>query len=164
VRTAGNSGQRQLPPGTRPGIYPPRFAPRVFPVCTRRSSCACWQTSCVRFVPNERVGSQCVLTALVDLYAGPHLALPEEAGTLFELEIAGSLIGLEGFFLFFQYYSPLTSSVTQLQVLICGCFVLVADVISRFTSSARSHGYVYSYDSLRLYHDYDLLRFYIFIS
>ena len=102
VRTAGNSGQHQLPPGTRPGIYHPRFAPRVFPVCTRCSSCACWQTSCVRFVPKERVGSQYVLTSLVDLYAGPHLALPDEAGTLFELEIAGSLIGLEGFFLFFS--------------------------------------------------------------
>jgi hypothetical protein len=46
-----------------------------------------------------------VLTALVDLYAGPHLALPDEAGALFEPEIAGGLIGLDGFFLFSAFFT-----------------------------------------------------------
>ena len=46
-----------------------------------------------------------MLTALVDLYARPHLALPDEAGALFEPEIAGGLIGLEGFFLFSTFFT-----------------------------------------------------------
>jgi hypothetical protein len=81
-----------------------------------------------------------------DLYAPPHLALPDKAGTLCELEIAGlnSFISLIGSYLW----------------MLC----LIGGHSLSFYLVCVSHGYVYGYDSLRPYHDYDLLRFYIFIS
>jgi len=98
-----------------------------------------------------------------DLYAPPHLAVPDEAGTLFELEIAGGLIGLEGFFCFFTLIAT-----DQLGYRVAGSYLWMLCLIGgrclSFYLVCASHGYVYGYDSLRLYHDYDLLRFYNFVS
>jgi len=46
-----------------------------------------------------------VTMRLVDVYAPHHLALPDEAETLYTLEIAVDLIGLEGFLLFSAFQS-----------------------------------------------------------
>jgi len=104
-----------------------------------------------------------------DLYARPHLALPEEAGALFKPEIAGGLIGLEGFFLFSTFFTLIaTDKPTDKLGYIAGPYLWVLCLIGgrclSFYLLCASHGYVYGYDLLRLYHDYDLLRFCIFVS
>lgn len=103
-----------------------------------------------------------MLTALVDLYARPHLALPDSVGALFEPEIAGSLIGLDGYFCFSAFFTLIATdkptdklAYRELRTLICGCFVLLADVVSRFTSLMDT----FTVTTLRLFYDYDLLRF-----
>jgi len=101
-----------------------------------------------------------------DLYARPHLAVPEAAGTLFKLEIAGGLIGLEGLFLFSAFLTLIGTD--KLGYRVAGTYLWMLCVIGgrclSFYLVCASHGYVYGYDSLRFYHDYDLLRFYIFVS
>ena len=105
---------------------------------------------------STRGQSQSVLTTIVDLHAPPHLALPDEAGTLCELEIARlksfiPLIATDelGYSVAFSYLWMLC---------------LIGGHCLSFYLVCASHGYVYGYDLLRPYHDYDLLRFYIFIS